>query len=152
MNVVSGGSLTKFNEYSSLKKKLWTVISVDLLMAFKECEMWGYPSGVGDTSLGGVECAVVVSQYTCALSDWVLRRTAWSSLLLSLEADTALSDVILMSTMSWVTCEIQSLWAHAQTHPFYKKITRRRTTTKTHHHTSWATVGFSFAFQIYVSL
>jgi len=58
MNIISGGSITKLNEYSSLKKKLWTVISGDLLMEFKEREMWGYLSGVTDASMGGVVSSV----------------------------------------------------------------------------------------------
>jgi len=94
-------------------------------MAFKEWEMWGYPSGVG-----GVECVVVVSQYPWALSDWLPRRAAWSSLLHSLDANTVPSAVTLMWDMTWATCEIQSLGAQVQTHPFYKKVTRKTSTTK----------------------
>jgi hypothetical protein len=56
--------------------------------------------------------------------------------------------------MSWVTFEIQSLWAQVQTHPIYKKVMRRRTTKKLpspYQLSEEAPVGFSFAFQKQVS-
>ena len=43
------------------KNKLLIMISGDVIMTFKGGEVWGYSSGVADTGLGGVECAVVPS-------------------------------------------------------------------------------------------
>ena len=79
--------------------------------------------------------SVVVSQYPRALSDWLLRRGTWNPLLLSLEEDTAPSDVLIWAT-SWVTFEIQSLWAQVQPLPYYKVTSGAKT--KFSHHMSRA--------------